>query len=691
MATKYINSEIKENFRDLFEEKYSAEIMKIADHYPDEMSLFVSYQDMIIHFGDEFPRFVIDNPKRCFTLAEEAMIEMSGVEEGEVEAKLRLTGLPAPRNIGIRDLRASDLTKFVAIDGLVRRVTEVRPRISKAVFQCLRCGGKTWIDQESSTHVLEEPAGCSECGKDQKKSRMIHILEESEFKNYQNIEVQETPEGLRGGEQPQRLKGWVEDDLVGQISPGDRITINGIIDGSPKSARGGAKSRNFDIFIRTNSIEMKEYEYQEVELSEEDRIAIEEAASQHNVFQKLVGSIAPSIHKMIDEKMGLALQLFGGVRKTLPDEQKIRGDIHILMVGDPGTAKSQLLRYISDLSPRGMYTSGKGSTGAGLTAAAMKDEVMGESRWILEAGTLVLADKGIAAVDELDKMREEDRSSMHEAMEQQTISVAKAGINARLNARCALLGAANPRHGRFEPHENISQQIKLPAPLISRFDLIFAIMDKPDKTRDLQIAKHILKVHHSGEMIMNEREGEIDNVLKPEFDKEFMRKYVAHAKKISPIMTDECMQKLEDFFMDIRGSGGDTDSIPITARQLESLIRLSEASARAHLRDKVISEDAERAIKVTRYFLNQVASTEGGFDIDLVASDISHSERTLLHEITRIIREMTEFHENGVPEDVIVNEAEERGRSRTQVKKELKRMSSNGTVYRPSGGKYLLT
>ncbi len=691
MAVKYSESEIKENFKTFFEEGYSAEIMKIGDHYPDEMSLEISYQEMVLHFGDTFPRYVLDHPKYTLELAEAVMREMMGRGDEDLDVRLRLNGIPSPRNKIIRDLRAVDLTKFLAIDGLVRKATEVRPRISKAVFQCMRCGGKTVVEQDFSSHILEEPVGCGSCGKDGKKTKMIYLLEESEFKNYQNLELQETPEGLRGGEQPQRLKGWVEDDLVGRISPGDRITMNGILDGYPKTARGGAKSRNFDIFMRVNSIEVKEYEYEEVELSEEDREEIRKASEDPNVFQNLVRSIAPSIHGMNEEKIGLTLQLFGGVRKSMPDGQKIRGDIHILMVGDPGTAKSQLLRYIANLSPRGMYTSGKGSTGAGLTAAAIKDEVMGESRWILEAGTLVLADKGIAAVDELDKMREEDRSSMHEAMEQQTISVAKAGINARLNARCALLGAANPRYGRFEEHENISQQIKLPAPLISRFDLIFAIMDRPDKKKDLDIARHILKVHHAGEVISNEKEFEVEKRFEPKFSKELMRKYIAHAKAIKPVMTDECMQKLEDFFMEIRGSGGDSESIPITARQLESLIRLAEASARAHLREKVIAEDAERAIKVTRYFLNQVASTEGGFDIDLVASDVSHSERTLLNEISKIIRNMAELHEDGVPEEVVLKEAEERGRSRTQVKKELGRMSRNGTVYQPSSGKYKLT
>ncbi len=406
------------------------------------------------------------------------------------------------------------------------------------------------------------------------------------------------------------------------------------------------------------------------------------------VFNRIVDSIAPSIQGLRSEKMGLALQLFGGVRKTMPDEQTVRGDIHILLVGDPGTAKSQLLRYISDLSPRGMYASGKGSTGAGLTAAAVREEVMGESRWILEAGTLVLSDKGIACVDELDKMRDEDRSAMHEAMEQQRISVAKAGINAQLNSRCAVLGAANPQYGRFEEHENISQQIKLPPPLISRFDLIFAIMDKPDREKDKNIAKHIMGLHQAGEKLIEREDYEADERYVPPLDKEFFRKYIAYAKSIQPVMTDESKEKLEDFYLELRQSGSEEDSIPVTARQLESLVRLAEASARAHLRNTVTTDDAERAIKVTRDFLNQVASTEGGLDIDLVAAEVSHTERSVLQKVRGLLRELQEVHEGPVPKDEVLEKAEEEGVSRAEVKKELEMMKTKGEIYEPAQGKY---
>ncbi len=686
---EYTNAEIKQKFKEYFEEERYPELVKIADNYPDEMSINIFYEDMILYFGDDFPAYVLNHPKRAFAQGEESISEILGKPYENVHIFIRIQKLPEAANRSIRDIRAEDLMKFITIDGLVRKVTEVRPRLSVAAFKCVRCDEITRIEQEGGN--IEGPHECAGCGKSAQKTRFFLRLEESLFTDYQNLEVQESPEGLRGGDQPQRLKGWVEEDLVGKISPGDRITINGILDGEPKSGKGGGDSRTYNIFIRVNSIEIRQYEYEEVELSEEDKEAIEEAAKDEKVFNKIVDSISPTLFGLREEKMGLALQLFGGVRKTMPDGQKIRGDIHVLLVGDPGTAKSMLLRYISDLSPRGMYASGRGSTGAGLTAAAIREEVMGESRWILEAGTLVLADKGIAAVDELDKMRSEDRSSMHEAMEQQTISIAKAGINARLNSRCALLGAANPRYGRFEPHENISQQINLPPPLISRFDLIFALKDVPNKEDDRNIAVHILSAHREGERMMGDDRYEPDEMLKPKFEKEFLRKYVAYAKRIYPVMTEESIDRMREFYLQIRGEGEEGDSIPITARQLESLVRLSEASARAHLRDTITTVDAERAINVTKHFLNKVAYTERGWDIDMVASEVSHSERTTLHEMREIIRSLQNIHEGGVPKEDIIKDAEEKGISREKAVKELKRMRKNGQIYEPVHDKYKLS
>ncbi len=684
---RYEIDEIRENFKELLEdEEFHSELIKVADNYPDEKSISITYEDMSLFFEDlEFPRFVLKHPKICLEEAEEAIKDILGRSYEDVHIFLRLKGLPEARKKMVRDLRSDDMTKYLAIDGLVRKATEVRPKISRAAFRCDACGED--FKEKQSGSDIEEPIVCASCGKSSNKTKFILLKDKSDFENFQNIEIQESPDELRGGEQPQRLKTWVKDDLVGEVAPGDRITLNGILDGTPKRKSTRSLSRVFDIFMRVNGIEVKEYEFEDLELSEEDRREIKEAAEDHRIFAKIVSSVAPSIHGLHNEKIGLALQLFGGVRKELADGTMTRGDVHILLVGDPGTAKSQLLRYISELSPRGMYASGKGSTGAGLTAAAIREEVMGESRWVLEAGTLVLADGGIACVDELDKMRAEDRSAMHEAMEQQTISVAKAGINATLNSRCAVLGAANPIYGRFEVHENISQQIDLPPPLISRFDLIFALIDKPDREKDLEIAKHILTIHEEGERIEREgKDAELDS--KSVLDKEFLRKYIAYAKSLTPVMTKETMKKVENFYLDLRGKGGD-DSIPATARQLESLVRLTEASARAHLREQATVEDAERAIKVTGYFLEQVASTDSDtLDIDIVASSVSASERTLLAQIRDILKEKRGIHEGGVPAEDIIEEAESRGLSREEVRKELKRMKTNGQIYEPSPGSY---
>ncbi len=683
----YERDEIREKFRDFFEdEQFHSELIKVADNYPDEKSIFITYKDLTLFFEDiDFPRYVVEKPKLCLDEGEKAIKEVLGKAYEDVHIHLRLTGLSDARKKMIRDLRSDDLANYLAINGLVRKATEVRPKISTAVFRCGFCGAKTKVKQSGSN--IEEPTRCAECEKTSNKTNFTLLRDESEFRNFQNIEIQESPDELRGGEQPQRLKSWVKNDLVGEVSPGDRITLNGILDGKPKRKSSRSESRVFDIYMRVNGIEVKEYEFEDLELSEEDKEEIQDKANEPRIFSEIVNSIAPSIHGLREEKIGLALQLFGGVPKELPDGSRKRGDIHILLVGDPGTAKSQLLRYIGELSPRGMYASGKGSTGAGLTAAAIREEVMGESRWVLEAGTLVLADGGIACVDELDKMRSEDRSAMHEAMAQQTISVAKAGINATLNSRCSVLGAANPQYGRFERHENISQQIDLPPPLISRFDLIFALIDKPDKEKDSNIAEHILNLHEEGERI-EKNEADVEEEFGPDLDKEFLRKYIAHAKSKKPVLTDQAMEKLKGEYLDLREQGGD-DTIPATARQLDSLVRLAEASARAHLRDQATVEDAERAIRVTEYFLHQVASTDSDtLDIDIVASSVSASERNLLENIRSILQEKSKVHENGVPKDDILEEAVSRGLSREEVKKELDRMKTNGQIYEPSPNSY---
>ncbi len=275
---EYEESEIKDRFKDFFEDEgYTPELNKIADNYPEEKSIYVDYNELHLYFEDvDFPRYVLDNPTVSFDQAQRAIEDLLGPAHEDVEIHLRIEKLPESRHTRIRDLRASDLSKYIAVDGLVRKATEVRPRITQAVFQCSRC--KTKISQQQTSDKIEEPLECYEnqggCGKPANKANFKVLLDESTFQNYQTLEIQESPEGLRGGEQPQRLKGWVKEDLVGEVSPGDRITVNGRLDGSPKQS-GKSKYRTFNIFMRVNSIGIKEYEYEDVELSEEDKRRIE--------------------------------------------------------------------------------------------------------------------------------------------------------------------------------------------------------------------------------------------------------------------------------------------------------------------------------------------------------------------------------------------------------------------------------
>src|SRR5256885_3069954 len=315
------------------------------------------------------------------------------------------------------------------------------------------------------------------------------------------------------------------------------------------------------MFMDVNSVEKEQVEFEEIEDTEDDARLIREAGASPDIFRMITASIAPSLYGMHVEKEALALQLFSGVPKLMPDGRRIRGDIHVLMVGDPGVGKSELLSYMSRLSPRGIYATGKAASAAGPTAAAVRDE-FGEGRWTLEAGALVLADLGLAAIDEIEKMNPQDRSAIHEAMEQQRISVAKAGITAVLQARCAVLAAANPKFGRFDEHKYISEQIDLPPALLSRFDIIFSMIDRPQSDRDRELAEHVLKGHRVGEIARRRETGAateetqgLEEPYTPYFSPEFLRKYVALANRIYPVMTDEAMAIIEKKYLEIRKTG----------------------------------------------------------------------------------------------------------------------------------------
>jgi len=376
-------------------------------------------------------------------------------------------------------------------------------------------------------------------------------------------------------------------------------------------------------------------------------------------------------------KEAIALQLFGGSAKELEDKTRLRGDIHILIVGDPGIGKSQMLKYVSKLAPRGIYTSGKGTSGVGLTAAAVRDEFGG---WSLEAGALVLGDRGNVCVDELDKMRSEDRSAIHEALEQQTISIAKAGIMATLNSRCSVLAAANPKFGRFDRYKSIAEQIDLPSPILSRFDLIFVVEDKPDVERDTKLAGHILKIHQ-------------DNTIPFEIEPELLRKYIAYARRdFHPQLTPEASEVLQEFYVGMRGGAVEEDSpVPITARQLEALVRLSEASARIRLGEKVTEFDAKRAITIQQKCMKQVGydPETGKVDIDKVEGRTPKSERDKIRVVSEVIGELEDEYGGKTPKNILISELADRyNMSEEKAEEILRVLKRKGVIYEPQQGYY---
>jgi len=683
-----------------FEENYKPGIETVAIEYPEKRSLYVDYWD-IDRADPKLTEMLINQPYKAIFNAEEALKNVDVAAENKLKLHFRVVNLPDTNKIIIRKIRANHLGTFVAVEGLVKKGTEVRPKLQVGAFQCQKCGAVIRIEQEED--ILKEPSECYEdqggCGRVSSFKLLTNL---SEFIDSQKIEIQENPEGLRGGAQPERISVYLEDDLVGEISPGDRIIANGMLR-SMQRRRGQFRLTSFDKAMDAVSIESQEMAFEEVEVSEEDEKEILKISKDPDIYTKMRESIAPTIYGMDVEKEALILQLFGGLAKEMPDGTRIRGDIHTLFVGDPGTAKSQMLAYMSKLAPRSIYASGKASTAAGLTAAAVRDD-FGEGQWTLEAGALVLADMGVACIDEIDKMDEKDRSSLHQAMEQQEISITKAGINATLKTRCAVLAAANPKLGRFDEFLPMHEQINMPPALISRFDLIFSILDKPNRARDTDLAAHILRTHKAGEISENiikskmskrtkKERDKLMEIVMPTFDPEFLRKYIAHAKRnIYPVMTDEALELIKSYYVDFRNSSEDT--VTFTPRQLEAFVRLAEASAKLRLSQEVTVEDAKRSINIIEQYLTRVGMDRetGKFDIDIITTGISHTQQSRMRSIIDIIQKLCDASEDGnADRNDIVREAEIDGVESGKVEDAVDRLRRNGQIYEPSHGKYRLS
>ncbi|MEM3877695.1 MAG: minichromosome maintenance protein MCM, partial [Candidatus Woesearchaeota archaeon] len=621
----------------------------------------------VVKFSPALAEDLLERPEDTIKACELAMAQFEQFDRGK-KPRVRFVNLPQSQTILIRNIRSEHLGKFLRIEGVVRKKGDVRPKITSATFECPSCGQTIKVIQTGQ--VFKEPTRCS-CGR-QGNFRLVG----KELIDAQGLVIEEIPEQLEGGEQPKRINVLLQDDLVSPVTekktnPGSKIEIIGWVKEIPHLTKSGKKSIDYDLVVEANNIFSKESSFFEMSISKEDEEKIIEFSKDPKIYEKLINSIAPSIFGYEEIKEALLLQLFGGIQKVRKDGVVSRGDIHILLVGDPGAGKSQLLKRIGVVAPRGRYVSGKGVSGAGLTAAVVKDEFLGG--YSLEAGALVLANKGICCIDELDKMSNEDRSAMHEALEQQTVSISKANIQATLVAQTTVLAAANPKFGRFDPYETmIVKQIDLPPALINRFDLIFPIKDMPDKKRDEKMAKHILQLHQNPEMLVEE------------IPTEFIRKYIAYAKqKIFPKLTDQAVDEIESYYVELRSTASSSEeaarAIPISPRQLEAIVRLAEASARVRLSDKVTRKDARRAIDLLNFSLGQVARDRetGRIDIDVISTGISTSERDKIMKVREIINELDlKFASAGknIPTEEIIAAAEEQGIKKPEVEEIIQKL-----------------
>ena len=602
---------------------YGDQIESVAQAYPKgKKAVYVTWED-VTDFHPRLSNNLLWNLENTLKAARDVVKEFISVEaqervreEHRTEISLDVAPLEIPDKLfqeEIRDLRKEHLYRMVKVRGLVRKSLPVRPRMEVGFFECSWERHPQRIIQDFFT--LREPNKCisegCKCDEFQLREK------QSQFIDSHKLEIQEFPEDLPPGAQPERLTVFVESSLAAQARPGDRIAVVGVLRTRAQYAMRMPRTE-FDIFLYANSIDEREGEAEALEPTDEEMVEILALARNPDLRDRITNSIAPSIFGMTWQKEAIAVQLFGGVDKELPDGARIRGDIHVLMMGDPGVAKSQLLRAAARLAPRGVMATGKSSSAAGLTAAAVRDE-FGEGRWTLEAGTLVLASGGLACIDEIDKMDEDDRSAMHEAMEQQTVTIAKAGISAQLQAKCSLLAAANPKMSRFNKTLPLPPQVNMPITLLSRFDIFFIIYDIPDEERDKKLAGRVLESHRAGEIIGSGKDAELEErELQPAISHDLLRLYVGHARKIRPVMTTQAQHILQNHYTAMRKAYQERGELeeqvfPITPRQLESLIRLAEADARMQLSHTVESKHAERAIDMMTLFLTVTLRGDTGF------------------------------------------------------------------------------
>lgn len=642
-------------------------------------SLIVDYIDFDT-FKPYLAKKITDDPdemleafnKAVFTILYE--IHPDYAEEIQNNIKVRIGNYTVQK--GLREINAEAINKLLGVSGMVVRTSEVKPLAKKIGYKCLNCGDIN--EAQLKGLVLKKPSKCKQCS----EKELEMDPETSVFIDFQMVRLQELPEDLPAGNLPHYLEVTVIGDLVEQCRPGDRILLTGIVR-IEHEQQSQFKTIIFRLRMEGNNIEYlggragdKDNRTTErLEISIEDEKQIFSLGRKNNAYDILISSYAPHIygHEVIKEVV--LLLIVGSVTKKLDDGSTRRGDINVLLVGDPGTAKSEMLKFAAKIAPRGLYTSGRGTTAAGLTAAVIRDK---SGIMMLEAGAVVLGDQGLVCIDEFDKIKPEDRSALHEVMEQQTCSVAKGGIVATLNARTSILAAANPLYGKYDSFKNITENVNLPIPLLTRFDIVYVIRDIPEREKDHLIASHILEIHR-------DTERNTQFVI----DIDLFSKYLAYSRTIEPKLSIEAIDKIRNYYMKMRNVESE-GMITVTPRQLEGLVRLATARAKLLLKDYVDSDDAERAI-----YLIQTMLETAGVDVNTGKVDLGvlhgkpQSEISKLKLFMEVFNALSGQDKNDVEEKSFIQELTQTGRfTEDDAKTFINKAMANGQIYERKAGYY---
>jgi replicative DNA helicase Mcm len=644
--------------------------------------IVVDYNDLVLF--PEIDNKFNDNPDQILKAFSKAILlilrERFSKYSDKIKDDIRARIINFPVQRSLRQINSEVINKVTSVSGMVVRSSEVKPLARELNYKCPD-GHITQIILLKGMSV-HAPLKCSDPKCTHRELELDP--ETSKFIDFQILRLQELPEDLPPGQLPHYIDVAIKQDLVDNARPGDRIILTGIVRIEQEVIAGVSRMNSglYRLRIDGNNVEFLggrgsklSRKTEREEISPDEEKIIKTLAKGDDIYQQLVDSFAPHIQGHAIIKEAILLLITGSTQRLLGDGSKIRGDINVFLVGDPGTAKSEMLKFCARIAPRGLYTSGRGSTAAGLTAAVVRDK---SGIMMLEAGAVVLGDQGLVCIDEFDKMKPEDSSALHEVMEQQSASIAKGGIVATLNARTSILAAANPIYGKYDTFKNITENINLPIPLLTRFDLIFVIRDVPSKERDSDIAKHILELHTP--------KGITSHTL---IDVDTLTKYLSYAKRFDPQLTKEAEDKIHDYYLKMRNVESE-EMITVTPRQLEGLIRLTLARARLLMKDRADIEDAERAI-----FLIQNMLEVAGVDVNTGKVDLGvlqgkpRSEVSKMQLFMDILKSLEGDNKIPVEEKIFIDELIKTEKfSEADAHNYIKKMLKEGTIYERKVGHY---